>query len=139
MEIPDELAGQTIECPACNASLAVPAMAAPPPASAQVQESAPQVAPSRKSKSTMSKLLVASVVGVAFVVLMLIVVFVRGLDVVVVVVVREVEGVVVVVVVVNLFSSPPFARSPCPTSLVWMAVVVWGLDVVAFHAVHPRR
>ena len=73
LEIPDEFAGQTIECPACKASLAVPAMAAPPPASAQVQESAPQVAPSRKSKSTMSKLLVASVVGVAVVVLMLIV------------------------------------------------------------------
>ena len=73
LEIPDEFAGQTIECPACKASLAVPAMAAPPPASAQVQESAPQVAPSRKSKSTMSKLLVASVVGVAIVVLMLIV------------------------------------------------------------------
>jgi cytohesin len=73
LEIPDEFAGQTIECPACKASLAVPAMAAPPPASAQVQESAPQIAPSRKSKSTMSKLLVASVVGVAVVVLMLIV------------------------------------------------------------------
>ena len=35
LEIPEELAGQTIECPACNTSLAVPA---------QVQESAPQAA-----------------------------------------------------------------------------------------------
>jgi len=39
LEIPEELAGQTTECPACNTSLAVPA-ATP----AQVQESAPQAA-----------------------------------------------------------------------------------------------
>ena len=41
LEIPEELAGQTIECPACNTSLAVPAIIAAP---AQVQESAPQAA-----------------------------------------------------------------------------------------------
>ena len=35
LEIPEELAGQTIECPACNTSLAVPAL---------VQEETPQVA-----------------------------------------------------------------------------------------------
>ena len=60
------------------------------------------------------------------VVLVLVEVFVRGLDVVVVVVLREVEGVVVVAVVVHLLSSPPFARSSFPTSSVWMTVVVWG-------------
>ena len=37
LEIPEELAGQTIECPACNASLAVPSLAAPQPATPQVQ------------------------------------------------------------------------------------------------------
>ena len=37
LEIPDELAGQTIECPACNASLAVPALEASPPEPPQVQ------------------------------------------------------------------------------------------------------
>ena len=44
LEIPEELAGQTIECPACKASLAVPPLAPPPPAVPQVQESAPQAA-----------------------------------------------------------------------------------------------
>ena len=38
LEIPEELAGQTIECPACNASLAVPAIAAPTSIPAQVQQ-----------------------------------------------------------------------------------------------------
>jgi hypothetical protein len=39
LEIPEELAGQIIECPTCNTSLAVPAIIAAP---AQAQESAPQ-------------------------------------------------------------------------------------------------
>ena len=55
LEIPEELAGQTIECPACNASLAVPAIAAPTSVPAQVQESAPQAASSKKSKSSVLK------------------------------------------------------------------------------------
>ena len=42
LEIPEELAGQTIECPTCNATLAVPALETPPPAVPQVQESSPQ-------------------------------------------------------------------------------------------------
>ena len=37
LEIPEELAGQTIECPACNASLAVPTLEASPPVTPQVQ------------------------------------------------------------------------------------------------------
>jgi hypothetical protein len=37
LEIPEELAGQTIQCPACNASLAVPALTATPSATPQVQ------------------------------------------------------------------------------------------------------
>ena len=41
LEIPEELAGQTIECPACNTSLAVPAIIAAP---ALVEEETPQVA-----------------------------------------------------------------------------------------------
>ena len=36
LEIPEELAGQTIECPACNANLAVPSPESPPPSSPQV-------------------------------------------------------------------------------------------------------
>ena len=35
LEIPEELAGQTIECPACNASLAVPSPELPPPSTPQ--------------------------------------------------------------------------------------------------------
>ena len=59
LEIPEELAGQTIECPACNASLAVPAMAAPTPATSQVQVASPSerittahdvAAPKKKTK-----------------------------------------------------------------------------------------
>ena len=55
LEIPEELAGQTIECPACNASLAVPAIAASKSVPAQVQQSAPQAASSKKSKSSAPK------------------------------------------------------------------------------------
>jgi len=73
LEIPDELAGQTIECPACNASLAVPAMAAPPPA--PVQESAPQAATSKKSISSIPKRAIASIAGIAVVVVGLIMFF----------------------------------------------------------------
>ena len=71
LEIPEELAGQTIECPACNASLAVPAITAPPPAPAQVQEGAPQAASSKKSKSPILKWAIASVAGVVVVVLIM--------------------------------------------------------------------
>ena len=41
LEIPEELAGQTIECPACKASLTVPSLAAPPPATPQIQVTTP--------------------------------------------------------------------------------------------------
>ena len=72
LEIPDEFAGQTIECPACKASLAVPAMAAPPSATPEVRATTPQVGSPQKSKSPISKLVIASVAGVAVVVLMLV-------------------------------------------------------------------
>jgi cytohesin len=60
LEIPEELAGQTIECPACKASLAVPPLAVPPPATPQVQATTPQAAapqrpaPKRKPAATPS-------------------------------------------------------------------------------------
>ena len=73
LEIPEELAGQTIECPACKASLAVPAMAAPTPT--QVQESAPQAASSKKSKSSIPKWAIASITGIALVVVVSIMFF----------------------------------------------------------------
>jgi len=41
LEIPEELAGQTIECPACKASLAVPAIEAPPTVAPQVRVAIP--------------------------------------------------------------------------------------------------
>jgi ankyrin repeat protein len=72
LEIPEELAGQTIECPACKASLAVPTMAAPPPPPAPVQESAPQAATSKKSISSIPKWAIASIAGIAVVVVGLI-------------------------------------------------------------------
>jgi hypothetical protein len=75
LEIPEELAGQTIECPACNASLAVPAIAAPTSIPAQVQESAPQAASSKKSKSSVPKWTIASIAGIAVVVVGLIMFF----------------------------------------------------------------
>ena len=75
LEIPEELAGQTIECPACNATLAVPALETPPPAVPQVQESAPQAASSKKSKSSIPKWAIASVAGIAVVVVGLIMFF----------------------------------------------------------------
>ncbi len=75
LEIPEELAGQTIECPACKASLAVPAMAAPPPVPAPVQESAPQAATSKKSISSIPKWAIVSIAGIAVVVMGLIMFF----------------------------------------------------------------
>ena len=48
MEIPEELAGQTIECPACKASLAVPAIEVPPPATPQIRVTAPQASAPQK-------------------------------------------------------------------------------------------
>jgi cytohesin len=75
LEIPEELAGQTIDCPACNATLAVPALETPPPAVPQVQESAPQAASSKKSKSSIPKWAIASVAGIAVVVVGLIMFF----------------------------------------------------------------
>ena len=55
LEIPEELAGQTIECPACNASLAVPAIAAPTPTTPRVEVATPQASapqkPARKRKA----------------------------------------------------------------------------------------
>ena len=59
LEIPEELAGQTIECPACKASLAVPVIDASPPATSQVQVAIPSerittthdvAAPKKKTK-----------------------------------------------------------------------------------------
>ena len=75
LEIPEELAGQTIDCPACNATFAVPALETPPPAVPQVQESAPQAASSKKSKSSIPKWAIASVAGIAVVVVGLIMFF----------------------------------------------------------------
>ena len=48
LEIPEELAGQTIECPACKASLAVPAIEAPPPPASRVEMTTPQAAAPQK-------------------------------------------------------------------------------------------
>ena len=91
LDIPEELAGQTIECPACKASLAVPAMAAPSPPTPRVEVATPQAAkpqkPSprrqtsaspkaasgKKSKSLIPKWAIAAVAGVAIVVLMLVI------------------------------------------------------------------
>ena len=93
LEIPDELAGQTIECPACNASLAVPSLAPTPSATPQVKVTTPQAATpqkptpqrktaappkaasSKKSKSSIPKWAIASVAGVAVVVVVSIMFF----------------------------------------------------------------
>ena len=72
LEIPEELAGQTIECPACNASLTVPSLAAPPSAPAQVQKPAPQAATSKKSKSPIAKWAIAAVFGIVLVILVMV-------------------------------------------------------------------
>ena len=81
LEIPEELAGQTIECPACKASLTVPSLQ-PPPVTPQVQVTTPQAtapqktapqrktstalkaASSKKSKSPIPKWAIAAVGGV---------------------------------------------------------------------------
>ena len=58
LEIPEELAGQTIECPACKASLTVPSLQ-PPPVTPQVQVTTPQAtapqktAPQRKTSTAL--------------------------------------------------------------------------------------
>ena len=80
LEIPEELAGQTIECPACNASLAVPSLATPPPSPVQVQQSAPQVTASEKPKSSIPKWAIASVAGIAVLVVSLIMFFPKDLN-----------------------------------------------------------
>ena len=49
LEIPEELAGQTIECPSCNASLAVPAIEAPPSTTPRVEVATPQASAPQKS------------------------------------------------------------------------------------------
>ena len=90
LEIPEELAGQTIECPACKASLAVPAIEVPPPATPQIRVTAPQasapqkpatkriIAPPpiaaspKKTKSLIPKLAIGAIAGVAVVVLIMI-------------------------------------------------------------------
>ena len=91
LEIPEELAGQTIECPACKASLAVPPLAPPPSATPQARVTTPQAAKpqkssprrqtsaspkaasSKKSKSPIPKWVIAAVAGVVIVVLMLVI------------------------------------------------------------------
>ncbi len=75
LEIPDELAGQTIECPACNASLAVPSLAAPPSVTPQVEVATPQVASTKKSKLPIPKWAIVSIAGIAVVVVGLIMFF----------------------------------------------------------------
>ena len=48
LEIPDELAGQTIECPACNSSLAVPSIEAIPSTTPRVEVATPQARATQK-------------------------------------------------------------------------------------------
>ncbi len=93
LEIPEELAGQTIDCPACKASLAVPAIEAPPPPTSRIEATAPQaVAPQKfspkrkieaqpkaasnmKPKSSIPKWAIASVAGIVVGVVVLIMFF----------------------------------------------------------------
>ena len=93
LEIPEELAGQTIECPACKASLTVPTPEPASPPTPQVQvtppqaarpqaptpkrktASAPKAASPRQSKSLPHKLTIAAVTIAAVVVLIL---FLKG-------------------------------------------------------------
>jgi len=93
LEIPEELAGQTIECPACNASLAVPAIEALPPTPPRVEVATPQArapqkaapqrkttaqpeaASSQKSKPPIPKWVIAAVAGIAVVVVVSIMFF----------------------------------------------------------------
>ena len=93
LEIPEELAGQTIECPACKASLTVPSLQ-PPPVTPQVQVTTPQAAApqaaapqktapqrktstalkaasSKKSKSPIPKWAIAAVGGVTMMALVM--------------------------------------------------------------------
>ncbi len=91
LEIPEELAGQTIECPACNASLAVPALTATPSATPQVQITPqqekspkrsvskrkslvkPKTTSKKKSKPQIAKWAIISIAGLAVVVVGLII------------------------------------------------------------------
>jgi len=64
LEIPEELAGQTIECPTCNTSLVVPSIEVPPPATPQISitpsvKSSPSAPKSKKStaKATSAKMM----------------------------------------------------------------------------------
>ena len=71
LDIPEELAGHTIECPACNASLTVPDVTAITSLSprAQVQEQIQTEASSKNSKSSKLKLAIVAVAGTAVVVI----------------------------------------------------------------------
>ena len=89
LEIAEELAGQTIDCPACNATLAVPALETPPSTTPRVEVVTPQAsspqkpAPQRKtaaqreadssqiSKSPIPMEAIAAILGVVVVVLIL--------------------------------------------------------------------
>ena len=86
LEIPEELAGQTIECPACKASLSVPESASNLDdieiyvplmkqqfTRPQTATTPPKAASSKKSKSPILKWAIASVAGVVVVVLMLVI------------------------------------------------------------------
>ena len=79
LEIPEELAGQTIECPACNTNMAAPAppLPTPPPpiAPTQNKRKAPQATTGRKTKSPFPKWAIASVAGLAVLVVLSIIFF----------------------------------------------------------------
>ena len=72
LDIPEELTGQTIECPACNASLAVPSLAAPPSVTPQLEVATPQVASTKKSKLPIPKWAIAAVASIVVVVAVLV-------------------------------------------------------------------
>ena len=90
LEIPDELVGQNIECPACNASLAVPsintipsknplvevattqASAAQKPAPRRKTAAQPKAVSTKKSKSPIPKLAIAAVAIIVLVVVVLV-------------------------------------------------------------------
>ena len=90
LEIPEELSGQTIECPACKASLVVPPLTPPPsetpqargttPQAAKPQKPAPQrktagqpkAGSSKKSKSPIPKWAIAAVANIVVVVAVLV-------------------------------------------------------------------
>ena len=84
LEIPEELAGQTIECPTCKASLSVPESASNLDDTEiyvplmkqqftrpQTATTPPKAASSKKSKSLIPKLAIAAIAGVVVVVLIM--------------------------------------------------------------------